>query len=219
MATNNDFENALNIMKTVPKGTTLLLHSCCAPCSSACLELLSRYFDITVLYYNPNIEDVAEYEKRKAEQIRLLNETGWGRIIDCDHSHEDFTSIVKGYEHCPEKGERCRRCYELRMRKTALTAKEKGFDYFSTTLSVSPYKISRWINEIGCELEKETGVRFLPSDFKKQGGYQRSIELSREYGLYRQNFCGCKYSKTAEEKKKDDIIYSETEANTDKPEN
>ena len=191
----NQYKKAIEIAKAVPKGTRLLLHSCCAPCSSACLERLHEYFDITVFYYNPNIEDDEEYNKRKAEQIRFIKETGWAAYLDCEHEHEKFCEIAKGYENCPEKGERCRRCYELRMKKTAETAKELGFDYFSTTLSISPYKISRWINEIGYSLEGDLGVNFLPSNFKKEGGYQRSIELSGQYNLYRQNFCGCNYSR------------------------
>jgi hypothetical protein len=197
----NEFEKALRIMEAVPRGTTLLLHSCCAPCSSACLELLHNYFDVTVFYYNPNIEDEEEYAKRKAEQIRLLKTTGWGYVLDCDHESEKFAALSAGLEDCPERGERCFRCYELRLRKTAQTAKENGFDYFTTTLSVSPYKVSREINRIGYALEQELNVKFLPSDFKKRGGYLRSVELSKEFGLYRQDFCGCRFSKQAREKK------------------
>lgn len=191
----NEFEKAMQIAKSVPAGTTLLLHSCCAPCSSACLEALQPYFKITVFYYNPNIEEEAEYEKRKAEQIRLLQETGWADFLDCDHEKEKFESLSEGLENCPERGERCRKCYDLRISRTAQAAREGGFDYFSSTLSVSPYKVSRWINEIGYRAEAEYGVKFLPSDFKKRGGYLRSMELSKKYALYRQDFCGCIFSK------------------------
>jgi len=177
------------------EGATLLLHSCCAPCSSACLERLKDKFKITVLYYNPNIDEEEEYEKRKAEQIRFLQETGWADFLDCDHEAEAFANMAKGLEDEPERGRRCYACYALRLEKTAKTAKEKGFDYFATTLTLSPLKNTDWLNEIG---EKEGGryeVNYLFSDFKKQGGYYRSTALSKEYDLYRQDFCGCKYSK------------------------
>ena len=174
----NQFEKMLQIMANTPAGTSLLLHSCCAPCSSACLEILHEHFKVTVFYYNPNIEEEGEYRKRKAEQIRFLRETGWADFLDCDHAPEEFQRISVGLEDCPERGERCHRCYALRLRRTAEEAKVLGFDYFSTTLSVSPYKVSRWINEIGRALEGETGGAFLPSDFKKQGGYARSVPPS-----------------------------------------
>ena len=180
------------------EGATLLLHSCCAPCSSACLERLKDKFKITVLYYNPNIDEEEEYEKRKAEQIRFLQETGWADFLDCDHEAEAFANMAKGLEDEPERGRRCYACYALRLEKTAKTAKEKGFDYFATTLTLSPLKNTDWLNEIG---EKEGGryeVNYLFSDFKKQGGYLRSIELSKTYELYRQDFCGCKYSKRSD---------------------
>lgn len=177
------------------EGATLLLHSCCAPCSSACLERLKDKFKITVLYYNPNIDEEEEYQKRKAEQIRFLQETGWAEFLDCDHDAEAFAKMARGLENEPERGKRCYACYALRLQKTAETAKEKGFDYFATTLTLSPHKNADWLNEIG---EKEGGryeVNYLFSDFKKQGGYYRSTALSVEYNLYRQDFCGCKYSK------------------------
>lgn len=182
-------------IKNAKKGATLLLHSCCAPCSSACLERLKEHFKVTVLYYNPNIDEEKEYEKRKTEQIRFLKETGWADILDCDHEAEEFQKIAAGLENEPERGARCYSCYALRLSKTAKIAKEKGFVYFATTLTLSPHKNAEWLNEIG---EKEGGryeVNYLHSDFKKQGGYYRSIDLSKEYGLYRQDFCGCKYSK------------------------
>ena len=177
---------------------SLLLHSCCAPCSSYTIEYLSDYFKITVLYYNPNISPREEYEKRKAEQIRLINSLPVKNrvdFLDCDYDSREFFDIAKGYESCKEGGERCFRCYELRLREAAKKAREEGFDYFCTTLSISPLKNAQRINEIGLKLQGEYGVMWLPSDFKKREGYKRSIELSREYNLYRQSFCGCVFSK------------------------
>lgn len=177
---------------------SLLLHSCCAPCSSYTIEYLSDYFKISVLYYNPNISPYEEYEKRKAEQIRLIqsmpvkNEVSFA---DCDYDCNEFFKIAKGYEDCREGGERCFRCYEQRLRRTAQEAQKGGYDYFCTTLSISPLKNAQKINEIGERLSEEYGVLWLPSDFKKREGYKRSIELSKEYNLYRQNFCGCVYSR------------------------
>lgn len=187
-------------IKDLPRGTPLLLHSCCAPCSSACLQRLHERFAVSVLYYNPNIDQRAEYEKRKAEQIRFLQETGWGSVVDCDHDAEAFAAMAKGYEAEPERGARCYRCYRLRLEKTAQVAKEQGFEYFATTLTLSPLKNADWLNEIGKEVGDRYGVKYLFSDFKKQGGYLRSIELSTQYGLYRQDFCGCKYSRRDREK-------------------
>ena len=185
----------LAILDRIDTGTDLLLHSCCAPCSSACLERLKDKFKITVLYYNPNIDEEAEYEKRKAEQIRFLKETGWAEILDCDYDKEAFENTSKGLENEPERGKRCYACYALRLTKTAQVAKEHGFSWFCTTLTLSPYKNAEWLNEIGERLGAEYGVSYLVSDFKKKGGYHRSIELSNEYDLYRQDFCGCKFSK------------------------
>ena len=182
-------------MAGIEDGTPLLLHSCCAPCSSACLERLKDKFKITVLYYNPNIDEDEEYAKRKAEQIRFLQQTGWAEILDCDHDQSAFEKIALGLENEPERGGRCYLCYELRLNQTAKIAKENGFDWFCTTLSLSPYKNAEWLNEIGERIGKEYNVAFLFSDFKNKGGYHRSIELSNEHGLYRQDFCGCKYSK------------------------
>lgn len=176
----------------------LLLHSCCAPCSSYTLEYLSQYFEITVLYYNPNISPYDEFEKRFLEQKRLIEALPSKHkitLIKGDYCYEEFEQIAKGYEKVAEGGERCFRCYRLRLEKTARLAKEQGFDYFCTTLSISPLKNSQRINEIGYELADEYGVNWLPSDFKKREGYKRSIQLSKEYDLYRQNFCGCIYSK------------------------
>ena len=185
---------------------SLLLHSCCAPCSSYTIEYLSKYFSVTILYYNPNISDKDEYEKRKAEQIRLINSMPLQSkvsFMDCDYNSSEFFDIARGYEDCCEGGERCFRCYRLRLEKTARLAKENSFDYFCTTLTISPLKSSQKINEIGFELEKEYNIRWLPSDFKKREGYKRSIELSKEYNLYRQNYCGCIYSKKQQEKSKE----------------
>ena len=188
-------EKMLRQIENAKKGAKLLLHSCCAPCSSACLERLKEYFQITVLYYNPNIEQEEEYEKRKNEQIRFLKETGWADFLDCDHDKSAYEEIAKGYESEPERGARCYRCYALRLDKTGQVAKANAFDYFATTLTLSPHKNAEWLNQIGEEVAGRYGVSYLSSDFKKKGGYLRSIALSKEYSLYRQAFCGCKYSK------------------------
>lgn len=179
----------------VPK---LFLHSCCAPCSSYTLEYLSNYFDITVYYFNPNISPKAEFDKRYAEQKRLIEALPSKhpiKLVCGKYDYNDFLKIAKGYENVPEGGERCFRCYRMRLESTAKLAKEQGFDYFCTTLSISPLKNSQKINEIGYEVAEKYGIKWLPSDFKKKEGYKRSIELSREYQLYRQNFCGCVFSK------------------------
>ena len=188
-------EKMLNQIESAKKGAKLLLHSCCAPCSSACLERLKEHFQITVLYYNPNIEQEEEYEKRKSEQIRFLKETGWADFLDCDYDKSAYEEIAKGYESEPERGARCYRCYALRLDKTGQVAKANAFDYFATTLTLSPHKNAEWLNQIGEEVAGRYGVSYLFSDFKKKGGYPRSIALSKEYNLYRQDFCGCKYSK------------------------
>ena len=192
----HNYENMMTEqIKGVKKGERLLLHSCCAPCSSACLERLKGHFSVTVLYYNPNIDEREEYEKRKAEQIRFLKETGWADFLDCDHEAERFLQMSQGMENEPERGARCYRCYALRLEKTAQVAKENGFAYFATTLTLSPYKNAEWLNEIGENVGGRYGLNYLYTDFKKKGGYHRSVELSNEYGLYRQDFCGCKFSK------------------------
>lgn len=182
---------------------SLLLHSCCAPCSSHCIEYLSNHLEITVLYYNPNIYPKAEYEKRKAEQKRLISEMETKypvKMLDCDFESEKFYEMAKGMEDCREGGERCFKCYRLRLEKTVQEAKIQSFDYFTTTLTISPLKNAQKINEIGNELSEEYGVKFLPSDFKKREGYKRSIELSKAYNLYRQNYCGCVFSQADKEK-------------------
>lgn len=182
----------------------LLLHACCAPCSSYVLEYLSNYFDITVYYYNPNISPESEFEKRYNELRRLIDEMplkNRAELIRGAYCYDDFINAVSGFEDCREGGERCFKCYRLRLEDTARIAKEGGYDYFCTTLSISPLKNSQKLNEIGFELEKKYGVKWLPSDFKKKEGYKRSIELSSEYNLYRQNFCGCVFSKAITEDK------------------
>lgn len=176
----------------------LFLHSCCAPCSSYTLEYLSEYFEITVYYFNPNISPEAEFDKRFAEQKRLIENLPAVHkisLIRGEYDYNEFLNIAKGYEDVPEGGERCFRCYRMRLEKSAALAKEQGFDYFCTTLSISPLKNSQKINEIGMDIADKLGIEWLPSDFKKKEGYKRSIELSREYNLYRQNFCGCVFSK------------------------
>lgn len=186
--------DSLQAQEVVP---TLLLHSCCAPCSSYTLEYLSAYFKITVFYYNPNIYPAQEYEMRLAEQKRFINELPVKypvSFLEGAYETKRFYEIAKGLEDVPEGGERCFRCYELRMREAAALAKNGGFDYFATTLSISPLKNAKKINEIGERLAQEYGVAHLPSDFKKKNGYKRSVELSAQYGLYRQNYCGCIYS-------------------------
>lgn len=177
---------------------SLLLHSCCAPCSSYVLEYLSDYFDITIYYYNPNISSKSEYEKRVSEQKRLINEMKTKNkvmFIEGEYNPELFFEISKGLEDAPEGGERCFKCYRQRLEKTADFAKKNGFDYFTTTLSISPHKNADKINEIGIDLEIINNIKYLKADFKKKNGYKRSIELSKEYNLYRQNFCGCVFSK------------------------
>lgn len=180
------------------KRPTLLLHSCCAPCSSYVLEYLAGIFDITICFYNPNISPENEYLFRLDELKRLINEMpldGKVNIADTDYEPELFYETIKGMEDMKEGGDRCFKCYELRLEKAAAAAKNGGFDYFTTTLSISPHKNAAKLNEIGEKLSEKYGVNYLFSDFKKRGGYKRSCELSAEYELYRQNYCGCVYSK------------------------
>lgn len=196
---NINYDNVFkDIIKNIKGTPCVLLHSCCAPCSSQVLARLSDYFLVTVLYYNPNIEPFSEYEKRKEEQKRFIESfpsKNQISFLDCDYENEKFKIIAKGLENIPEGGERCHKCYTLRMEKTASLAKENNFDYFCTTLSVSPFKNSRVLNEIGNMLEKKYDIKYLYSDFKKEDGYKKSIEYSKKYNLYRQNYCGCIYSK------------------------
>ena len=181
---------------------TLLLHSCCAPCSSYVLEYLSNYFKITIFYYNPNIYPETEYSRRVIEQqelIRVMKTKNPIKFIQGDYDTKSFYSIAKGLEVEKEGGERCFKCYELRLGETVKVAKDGGYDYFTTTLSISPHKNAKKLNEIGEILGDKQGVKYLYSDFKKKNGYKRSIELSTEYNLYRQDYCGCLYSKNERE--------------------
>lgn len=178
----------------IPK---LLLHTCCAPCSSYVLEYLGNFFEITIIYYNPNISPYEEYKKRLDEQKRLITELKTKHpvhLLECDYDSEVFENMAKGLEDEPERGSRCVKCYRLRLKETAKKAKENGFDYFGTSLSVSPYKSSDALNEIGKELSEIYNINYLYADFKKREGYKRSIKLSKIYNLYRQDYCGCKYS-------------------------
>ncbi len=180
---------------------SLLLHVCCAPCSSYCLEYLSNYFDITVFYYNPNITLPSEYAFRLSEEKRFLREKRFPRpvrIAESEYEPELFFEAVKGLEREPEGGERCRVCFELRLEESAKKAVELGFDYFTTTLTISPLKNADLLNEIGMRMGEKHGVSWLCSDFKKREGYKRSIELSREFDLYRQSYCGCVFSRSRE---------------------
>lgn len=196
------------VLKGLPdRHRRLFLHSCCAPCSSYCLEYLRQYFEVTIFYYNPNISMPEEYRHRVEEQKRLIGELNAQGVynaisfVEGSYEPERFYEIAKGLESCPEGGERCFACYELRLREAAQAAKAGGYDYFTTTLTISPLKNAQKLNEIGQRLAQEYGVEYLPSDFKKKGGYQRSIELSREHGLYRQDYCGCAFSRAERERK------------------
>ena len=190
-------EEIINKLDHKPK---LLLHSCCGPCSSYVITYLKDYFDITILYYNPNIEPHEEYEKRKNEQIKLINELNIPSLslMDTEYENNIYREYVKGYEDNPEGGSRCHLCYELRLKKTVELAKINGFEYFGTTLTVSPYKNASILNMLGEKLSKEYNVLWLYSDFKKKDGYKKSIELSKKYELYRQDYCGCLFSKIDE---------------------
>lgn len=186
-------------IKESESAPSLLLHACCAPCSSYVLEYLSEYFQITVLFYNPNISSKEEYCLRLQEMKRLISQLPAKNpisLVEGDYVPDDFYEIAKGLEKCPERGERCLKCYKLRLEYTAKRAKKMNADFFATTLTLSPLKNAQALNDIGEELAVVYDTPYLPSDFKKRGGYLRSIELSKEYGLYRQNFCGCVYSKS-----------------------
>lgn len=192
------------IKKEEGKRPTLLLHVCCAPCSSYVLETLSKYFKITILYYNPNIYPYEEFEKRYNEAKKLINEMpGCSdvEITDVGYNNNEFENAIEGFKDEKEGGKRCFKCYDLRLRKTVEFAKENNFDYFTTSLSISPYKNAKKLNEIGENLEKEYNIKYLYADFKKKNGYKRSIELSNEYNLYRQDYCGCIYSKEERNKR------------------
>ena len=202
---NSEMESIISTLNL--RTPRLLLHSCCAPCSSTCLEVLTPHFQVTILYYNPNITDASEYNLRLDEEKRFIETLNRNNgfqngndfhpisIIDARYEPAEFFEAVKGYESCPEGGDRCFICYEMRLREAALTAKSHDFDYFTTTLTLSPLKNCDKLNEIGQKLSDELNVAFLPSDFKKKDGYKRSIQLSNDSELYRQNYCGCIFSK------------------------
>ena len=198
---NYQIELDKELEKIKDKKPKLLLHVCCAPCSSYVLEYLSNYFEITVLYYNPNISPYEEYEKRLNEEKRLIKEMNKEniKIMECEYDNELFEQMAKGLENVKEGGIRCYKCYQLRLEKSAKYAKENNFDYFTTTLTISPLKNSQVLNKIGKELEEKYNIKYLYSDFKKKEVYKRSIILSQKYNLYRQNYCGCIYSKKKEE--------------------
>ncbi|MCD8048517.1 MAG: epoxyqueuosine reductase QueH [Clostridia bacterium] len=189
-------EEKITVCRQKGEKPSLLLHVCCAPCSSYVLEYIAGVFDITAYFYNPNISSEAEFLKRERELERFVGEFGLEnvKIVTEKYDHAEFLRIAKGKESVPEGGERCYDCYTLRLEKTAKAAKAGGFDLFTTTLSISPHKNADWLNEIGQRMGEKYGVEYLFADFKKRNGYKRSCELSREYNLYRQSFCGCEFS-------------------------
>ena len=204
-----ELENVIKENQEKGRVPKLLLHSCCAPCSSYVLEYLSQYFEVTVFYYNPNIYPEEEYGKRVKEQEKLIESMNFTHPVTLKEGGflpEDFYRTVKGYEGDKEGGERCFLCYRLRLLEAAKEAAEGKYDYFTTTLSISPLKNAEKLNEIGEELAKEYGVSYLNSDFKKKNGYKRSVELSAEYGLYRQDYCGCVFSKREREAASEDTV-------------
>lgn len=190
---NNQMENLIKQLPCDSK-PKLLLHSCCAPCSSACLERLTEHFEVTVYYYNPNIDTASEYFARAEEQVRLCASLNIP-VIKEEYCADQFLTAVSGHEGDLEGGLRCGICFALRLEKTANKAKETGYEYFATTLTVSPLKDAERLNKIGQAIGEKFGIKWLPSDFKKKGGYLRSIELSKQHNLYRQNYCGCVFSK------------------------
>ena len=188
-------ENIISKLDHVP---TLLLHSCCGPCSSHCLEVLSKHFSVTVLWYNPNIQPAEEFNLRLQNQEKLLKSLQTQnpvKLLVVDYNPNEFFEVAKGLEEEKEGGARCEKCFRLRLEKTAQIAKEQGIEFFTTTLTVSPHKNAELLNQLGCEIAEKYGTKFLPADFKKKNGYKRSIELSKQFDLYRQNYCGCVYSK------------------------
>ena len=185
-------------IESIPKGTRLLLHACCAPCSSAVLERLTEHFNISIFYYNPNIDNYDEYKKRLDELKRFVSECRHVlpvEVIEGEFEPDKWRNAIKGLEDEPERGKRCFECYKLRLEETIKYASENDYPYFCTTLTLSPHKNSRWINEIGEDFNNKYNSNYLYADFKKKNGYKRSIELSKEYNLYRQDYCGCIYSK------------------------
>ena len=196
------------IEKLIDETPTLLLHACCAPCSSSCIERLSEFFKITIFYYNPNITNQEEYEKRLEEVRKFVKRFKTKNKVDViggRYNPNEFFEIAKGLENEPERGARCYKCYNLRLEESAKYASDNNYDYFATTLTLSPYKKVDWINKIGEELDKKYTSKYLYSDFKKKNGYKRSIELSKEYNLYRQDYCGCIYSMRDSRNEKDRI--------------
>lgn len=188
-----EFKKQLKEIENQPKKPTLLLHSCCGPCSSYVLTFLNEYFEITIFYYNPNIYPFEEYKKRLEVQKEIIQKLKLDvKIITLEYNYQEYTNVVKGFEHLGEKSQRCYNCYEFRLLKTSEIASLYNFDYFTTTLSISPYKNSEWINEIGYKVQRVS--KYLYSNFKKEEGYKKSISLSKEYNLYRQDYCGCPYS-------------------------
>ena len=191
----NSYNEFINFIKNLDNKPKLLVHACCAPCSSHTLMVLKDYFKISIYYSNDNIYPKSEFDKRLEEIINFTKKISDDiDVIYDEYNEEDFNNAIKGLEDLGEKSKRCYECYKLRLEKTAIKAKTLCYDYFSTTLSISPYKVTKWINEIGYDLEKKYNINYLFSDFKKEEGYQDSIELSKKYGLYRQDYCGCKYS-------------------------
>ncbi|MBR1670227.1 MAG: epoxyqueuosine reductase QueH [Butyrivibrio sp.] len=215
-----ELENRIEEFGKRKETPRLLLHACCAPCSSYCLEYLRQFFDVTVFFFNPNITEEAEYRKRVIEEKRLIDEYNAQvesnrfdgmhsderarkiEIIEGDYDPGQFYEAVSGYEDCKEGGERCRKCFELRLSETARVARRNGFEYMTTTLTISPLKNADVLNEVGEACAQKEGIVFLPSDFKKKNGYKRSIELAYMFGLYRQDFCGCSFSKAQRELEK-----------------
>lgn len=209
MANKENYQLALDrtilSLEQLKERKSLFLHACCAPCSSYVLEYLAKYFDITLFFYNPNIFPEEEFRFREDELRRLIEQMPLPssvKIVSGRYEPSEFFEIAKGYEYLPEGDERCYRCYALRLEETAKAAAEGGFDYFCTTLSISPYKNTEWLNSIGKEMSEKYGVGYLFSDFKKKNGYKRSCQLSEQYSLYRQDYCGCVYSKQEAEKRR-----------------
>jgi epoxyqueuosine reductase len=195
-----DYKEFLNFIQNLDHKPTLLLHTCCAPCSTHTINVLKDYFDITIFYSNSNIAPETEFMKRLDEQIRYAKKFNIN-VIEDTYNFNEYLDKIKGHEHDGEKSKRCYLCYELRLDHTAKLAKEKGFEYFTTSLSISPYKVERWINEIGYKLESIYGINYLYSNFKKDNGYKDSIKISNEEGMYRQDYCGCPFSKMEREER------------------
>lgn len=202
-----ELERLIQKLQQEGKVPRLLLHACCAPCSSAVLEYLSQYFAITLLYYNPNIAPLEEYQKREAELRRLVSQMKFTHpvaLLPCQYDGQAFVQAARGLEGEPEGGKRCEACFRLRLRYAAQEAARLRFDYYTTTLSISPMKNALLLNQLGEEIGREFGVAHLPSDFKKKDGYKRSVQLSKEYDLYRQDYCGCAFSKAQRQREKEE---------------